>query len=342
MHRTPAGVSRSGTELGAAALGPMAGHADRASTAAGSPSSSTRARPISWLLETQGLDQATTVELARRGGRGRRLARCASPTSSSSGSSPATSSPSRTCCVRRTSQGWPMGELLGAGRRRDGGPVAGPAARLHGVARPPAAAARDRRARTRPSTPTRWSCSAAPRRRSSPSRTSTSSRATTRSSCGRPTRACTRSRGHAGADVTLHELQAADGWAIDVDAAAPPGHAADAADRRQRPAQPDRLPARTPRPIGPSPEHRRGRRRHPPVRRGVPVPRARPGRPAAGRRRRRPRTGSRIGVMSKSFALAGLRIGWLATHDRAPARRDGAVQGLHDDLRLGARRRSSR
>ena len=44
----------------------------------------------------------------------------------------------------------------------------------------------------------------------------------------------------AGADVTLHELREAHGWAIDVDAAAPPGHARDPADRGQPAAQPDR------------------------------------------------------------------------------------------------------
>ena len=42
-----------------------------------------------------------------------------------------------------------------------------------------------------------------------------------------------------------------------------------------------------------------------------------------------------VGVMSKSFALAGLRIGWLATHDAPAARRGREVQGLHDDLRVG-------
>ena len=43
-----------------------------------------------------------------------------------------------------------------------------------------------------------------------------------------------------------------------------------------------------------------------------------------------------LGVMSKSFALAGLRIGWLATHDRDLLDRLAAVQGLHHDLLGGA------
>ena len=118
-----------------------------------------------------------------------------------------------------------------------------------------------------------------------------------------------------GADVTLHELRAADGWAIDVEAMRrqvtprtrlivvnaphnPTGHLPDAATYRAvaelaadagavllsdevyrflelDPA--DRLPAGAD--VGPH--------------------------------------GVSIGVMSKSFALAGLRIGWLASHDRA-------------------------
>jgi aspartate/methionine/tyrosine aminotransferase len=49
-------------------------------------------------------------------------------------------------------------------------------------------------------------------------------------------------------------------------------------------------------------------------------------------------TGVSIGVMSKSFALAGLRIGWIATRDRALLERSGRVQGLHHDLQLRPRR----
>ncbi len=48
--------------------------------------------------------------------------------------------------------------------------------------------------------------------------------------------------------------------------------------------------------------------------------------------------GVSIGVMSKSFALAGLRIGWLATHDSRLLDAAARVQGLHDDLRLRAGR----
>ncbi len=42
--------------------------------------------------------------------------------------------------------------------------------------------------------------------------------------------------------------------------------------------------------------------------------------------------GLSLGVMSKAFAMAGLRIGWLATHDRDLLAAAGRVQGLHDDL----------
>ena len=47
-------------------------------------------------------------------------------------------------------------------------------------------------------------------------------------------------------------------------------------------------------------------------------------------------TGISLGVMSKAYALAGLRIGWIATHDRDLLARAGGVQGLHDDLLVGA------
>ena len=71
-----------------------------------------------------------------------------------------------------------------------------------------------------------------------------------------------------------------------------------------------------PRASGPrSPATLRRSRDPPPRRRGLSLPRA---------RRRRPLTagadaferGISLGVMSKSFAMAGLRIGWLATRDR--------------------------
>ena len=45
-----------------------------------------------------------------------------------------------------------------------------------------------------------------------------------------------------------------------------------------------------------------------------------------------------LGVMSKSFAMAGLRIGWLATPGCLGPATGRRVQGLHHDLRLGAGR----
>ena len=40
--------------------------------------------------------------------------------------------------------------------------------------------------------------------------------------------------------------------------------------------------------------------------------------------------------MSKAYAMAGLRIGWLATPRPRAARPGRGVQGLHDDLLVGA------
>jgi aspartate/methionine/tyrosine aminotransferase len=139
-------------------------------------------------------------------------------------------------------------------------------------------------------------------------------RATTRSSPGPRTRACHEVAAATGADVTLHELHASEGWAIDVAAAAGAGDAAHAADRRQRAAQPDRdAPRRGDLPRGRGDRRRGGRDAV--QRRGLPVPRGRPATrlPAGADLGRH---GVSLGVMSKSFAMAGLRIGWLATHDR--------------------------
>ena len=46
--------------------------------------------------------------------------------------------------------------------------------------------------------------------------------------------------------------------------------------------------------------------------------------------------GVSLGVMSKSFSMAGLRIGWLASRDRAFLDAVRAVQGLPHDLLVGA------
>ena len=45
-----------------------------------------------------------------------------------------------------------------------------------------------------------------------------------------------------------------------------------------------------------------------------------------------------LNVMSKSYGLPGLRIGWLATRDRRAAGASGAPQALHDDRQLGPER----
>ena len=139
----------------------------------------------------------------------------------------------------------------------------------------------------------------------------------------------------AGADVTLHELHESDGWAIDIDRLRaqvtpatrlivvntphnPTGMLADRADlrraRRDRRRSPARISSST-RSIGAS---------------SSTSPSA--CRPAPTRSER----GISLGVMSKAYAMAGLRIGWLATHDRDLLARLAGVQGLHDDLLVRA------
>ena len=119
----------------------------------------------------------------------------------------------------------------------------------------------------------------------------------------------------AGAQVDLLRLRHEEGWRFDPDAlrralrpntrfvvvelpAQPHGRAARARDVRGRRA------------------HRRRRGSHAALRRGVSILGARPRDrlPAAADRSRRAVS---LGVMSKSFGLAGLRIGWVATHDAA-------------------------
>jgi aspartate/methionine/tyrosine aminotransferase len=118
-----------------------------------------------------------------------------------------------------------------------------------------------------------------------------------------------------GADVTLHELRAADGWAIDVDAM-----------RRQ-------VTPRTRMIVVNAPHNPTGHLPGAPTYRAVaelaadagaillsdevyrfleldPADRLPAGADVGAH-------GVSIGVMSKSFALAGLRIGWLASRDRA-------------------------
>ena len=139
-----------------------------------------------------------------------------------------------------------------------------------------------------------------------------------------------------GADVTLHELRAADGWAIDVDLLRAPGDAADAADRRQRPAQPHRRPARTPRPTGRSPSiaaDAGATLLSDEVYRFLeldPADRLPAGADVGPH-------GVSIGVMSKSFALAGPADRLARDARRAPARR--ARRGSRTTRRSAPRRR---
>ena len=139
----------------------------------------------------------------------------------------------------------------------------------------------------------------------------------------------------AGADVTLHELHESDGWALDVDRLRAPGHARDAPRRRQRAAQPDRDAA------GPSDLRRRSSRS--PRSRGAHLlvdevyrflefdeaDRLPAGADALER-------GISLGVMSKSFAMAGPADRLAGDARPRPARPAGRVQGLHDDLLVGA------
>ena len=143
--------------------------------------------------------------------------------------------------------------------------------------------------------------------------------------------------GRPGADVTLHELREADGWALDVERlrrCAPPGAPGWSSSTRRttRPgcsrATPSGGRSRScvPRPASIcSPTRSTG------ILEFDPADRLAAGADALER-------GISLGVLSKSFALAGLRIGWLATRDRALLARVARVQGLHHDLRVGAGR----
>ena len=242
----------------------------------------------------------------------------------------------RAPAVRVGRAGLPDGRPAGPRRRRDAGAVGRPDARLHRVDRPSAPASRDRRAVRRRSTPDDVLVFAGaeeahllPGQR--PAR------------AGRPrhrdlARLPEPVRGRAGDRRRRHPPRAARGRRAGrstSSALRAAGHAGDAADRRQRPAQPDRDAARPG-------DVRRPRRRSP----------TRPARTCSSTRSigssssttptgcrpapmRSPR-GISLGVMSKSFAMAGLRIGWLATHDRELLDRCARVQGLHDDLLVGA------
>ncbi len=233
-------------------------------------------------------------------------------------------------------QGWPMAELLELADDETRALWDGLTLGLHGVDRPPAAPARDRRAvrgldaGRRPRLRRRRGGDLLPGQRAA-----RAGRPRHRDLARLPEPVRGRPRGRR--DVTLHELREDDGWALDVDRLRAPVHAGDAAGRRQRPAQPDRHAAR-PRDVRRAGRDRRARPAPPGRRRGLSLPRARRGRPLpAGADARR--AGVSIGVMSKSFAMAGLRIGWLATRDRDAA---GALRARSRTTRRSARRRRRR
>ena len=184
--------------------------------------------------------------------------------------------------------------------------------------------------------PTTCSCSPGPRRPSSASRTCCSGPGDHAvvhvARLPEPVRG---GAARAGADVTLHELHETDGWSLDVPRLL-------AVARRRRPGSSSSTP-RTTRP-GCCRRRRVGRAdRRRSTSAGIHLladevyrflevdeaDRLTAGADAFER-------GVSLGVMSKSFAMAGLRIGWLATRDRDLLARCAAVQGLHDDLLVGA------
>ena len=221
----------------------------------------------------------------------------------------------RAPAVRVRRRGLADGRAAGAGRRRDARAVGRPPARLHGIAGPPAPARARSPPCTTPSSPTRCSSSPAPRRRSSASPTSL---------LGPGDHAIVTWPGYqslyevaraTGADVTPPRAARGDGWALDVDrvrAQVTPETRLIVVNAPHNPTGmlPDRADVRRAR------RDRRRDRRAPPCRRGLPVPRVRRGRPSDRPAPTRSRGASRSACMSKSFAMAGLRIGWLASHDR--------------------------
>ena len=129
----------------------------------------------------------------------------------------------------------------------------------------------------------------------------------------------------AGAQVSTVELEHDSGWALDLDEV-------------RRALRPETRAIVVNFPHNPTGAHidratldgaggdRRGGRRAPLLRRGLPLARA-PARRAAARRRRARRPARlSLGVMSKTFALPGLRIGWLACRDRELLARIAAIK----------------
>ena len=118
-----------------------------------------------------------------------------------------------------------------------------------------------------------------------------------------------------GADVELIELRPEDGWALDVDRIAAAMRPTTRAVVVNLPHNPTGMHARRGR-VRRARRARRAPRRDARVRRGLPRARAR-SRPPGSPRRPTARTRAvSVGVLSKSYALAGLRVGWLATRDR--------------------------
>ena len=242
----------------------------------------------------------------------RRCARCAatSPTSASRCTSASGSSPRPTTSPPRTPQTLTVAEVLGPEGLEELArlglgytPTWGTDALREAIARP-----------TRPSSPRTCSSSPAPRRRCS---------GRCRSCVGPGDGAVVTVPNYqsmesvplaAGADVRGLALRPEDGWALDLDAlerrSPPPRSSSPSTSPTTRPAR--------------SPTRRRGSAAHPVrgardpavLRRGLPRPGARGHAAAAAGRRPQP-TAISLGVMSKSYGLPGLRIGWLATRDRA-------------------------
>ena len=155
--------------------------------------------------------------------------------------------------------------------------------------------------------------------------------ATTPSSSRPPTSRCTRSRARRARRSRTLQLEHDERLGAGPRRRAPRAARRDAGDRRQLPPQPDRRAHR--------PRDARRRWSRSPSRRGAhlfsdEVYRWLEHAPAAllpGAAELVARAVS-LGVMSKTFALPGLRIGWLACRDRDAARAHRGDQGLHDDL----------
>ena len=185
LVRDVAGVAGSGSRRDP-------GRATRRSTIPRRRSSAgVRSIPPKWPPSAVGEPTMTIVSFIRRGYGARppartairdgMIGRCASPTSSSSATSPAGSSPSATCSAASDVEGYPMAELLALADDETRALWDGPPLGLHGVDRAPAAAGARSPRSTSGSSPTTCSSSPAPRRPSSASPTCSSGRATTRS-----------------------------------------------------------------------------------------------------------------------------------------------------------------